>query len=227
MLKSSILAAVVTGLGLGLYFAFRAPHDSDTTGQTALPVRVMTLSLQNVPRMLGGLGTVESLHGATGTTPVAAEFSLPENTLPILQNLVQDTENPPVLAYDEGQSPSLLAEGRLTLIDNEAPPTTVRLKAEFENTRQTLRAGQAVNLQVQIGWLRQVLAVPANVVHRGIGQDGFVYRVEGDTVTSVPVKVTYRTVMLEVIEGVQEGDALVVDGPAALKPGTRVRVVTQ
>jgi len=227
MRKLSILAVVVAGLGLSLFFALRAPHDSGTAPQAAVPVRVMTLSLQNVPRMLGGPGTVESLHGAIGTTPVAAEFSLPENTLPVLQNLIQETENPPVLAYASGQSPALLAEGRLTLIDNEAPPATVRLKAEFENTGQTLRAGQAVNLQLQIGWLRQVLAVPANVIRRGVGQASFVYRLDGDTVTAVPVKVTYRTLILEVIEGVQEGDILVVDGPTTLKPGTRVQVLTQ
>jgi hypothetical protein len=39
--------------------------------------------------------------------------------------------------------------------------------------------------------------------------------------------VTYRTVLLEVIEGAQEGDTLVVGGSTALKPGTRVQVVTQ
>jgi len=227
MRNSSILAVLLAGLGLALFFALRAPHDSETAAQAALQVRVITLNLQNVPRVLGGLGTVETLHGATGTTPVAAEFSMPENTLPILQNLIQDTEDPPVLAYARGPSPSLLAEGRLTLIDNEAPTATVRLKAEFENTRQTLRAGQAVNLQLQIGWLRQVLAVPANVVRHGSGQDSFVYRVDADTVTSVPVKVVYRTVMLEVIEGVQEGDILVVDGPPTLKPGMRVQALTE
>ncbi|MGI4837463.1 MAG: efflux RND transporter periplasmic adaptor subunit [Janthinobacterium lividum] len=226
MRKSSILVVVVAGLGLALYFALQSPRSDKTVGQDALHVRVITLTLQDVPRMLGGLGTVHSLHGATGTTPVAAEFALPENTLPVLQNLIQDTENPPVLAYANSQSPSLLAEGRLTLIDNEAPSATVRVKAEFENARQTLHAGEAINLQVQTGWLRQVLAVPADVVRHDGGQDA-VYRLEGDTVASVPVKVTYRTVMLEVIEGVQQGDQLVVDGPTALKPGTRVQVVAQ
>lgn len=225
MRKSLTLAVLVTGLVL--YFALRTPYIGNTAGQTALPVNVITLSLQDVPRMLGGLSTVESLHGATGTTPMAAEFSLPENTLPVLQSLIQDTENPPVLAYAQGQSPALLAEGRLTLIDNEAPSTAVRVKAEFENTRQTLHPGQTINLQVQTGWLRQVLAVPANIVRHGTGQDSFVYRLDGDTVTVVPVKVTYRTVMLQVIEGVQEGDTLVADAPAALKPGTRVQVVLQ
>lgn len=227
MRKSSILAVVVAGLGLALYIAFRPAHHSDTAGPAALPVRVITLSLQDVPRMLGGLGTVQSLPGAAGTTPVAVEFDLPENSLPALQNLIQDIENPPVLAYANSPLPPLLAEGRLTLIDNEAPAATVRVKAEFENTGQALRAGETVNLQMQTGWLRQVLAVPANVVRHDGGQDGFVYRLDGDRVVAAPVKVTYRTIMLEVIEGVQEGDTLVIDGPAALKPGTRVQVIAQ
>jgi hypothetical protein len=227
MRKSSIITVLVAGLGLGLFFALRILPPKDASGQTALPVHVITLSLQDVPRMLGGRGTVESLHGAVGTMPMAAEFSLPENMLPILQQLIQDTDDPPVWAYADDQSPALLAEGRLTLIDNRATTPTVRVKAEFENPLHTLHPGQAVNLQLQTGWLRQVLAVPANVVRRGSGEDSFVYRLDGDRVNAAPVKVVYSTVLQEVIEGVQEGDVLVVGGSTALRPGTRVRIVTQ
>jgi hypothetical protein len=225
MRKSFILAVGVAGLSLALYSVVRILPAGVPAGQAAIPVRVITLSLQDVPRVLAGVGTLESLHGASGTAPMAAQLSLPENTLPILQRVIQDTEDPPVLAYTPTSPPALLAEGRLTLIDNQATAATVRLKAEFENTRQTLHAGQAVDLEIQTGWLRQVLAVPANAV-RGSLDRPTVYRLDGDTVAVVPIKVTYRTAMLEVIEGLQEGDVLVIDGPAALRPGNRVQIVT-
>ena len=61
------------------------------------------------------------------------------------------------------------------------------------------------------------------MVQRGI--DGhFVYRLDGDKVTSVPVKVLYQDSGLNIIAGVKAGDRLVLDGQSRLKPGSRVEV---
>ncbi|MNF06968.1 Multidrug resistance protein MdtA precursor [compost metagenome] len=67
--------------------------------------------------------------------------------------------------------------------------------------------------------------VPPPVVQRGV--DGhFVYRLDGDKVTSVPVKVLYQDSGLNVIAGVKAGERLVLDGQSRLKPGSRVEVTT-
>lgn len=231
MRKTLIPVALLGGLALAVYIGLRDVHTGDAdTSQAAVPVRVFTVSLEDVPRTLSGLGTVESPHGGTRTAPLVVEFSLPQSTLATLQQLIQDSQDPPVLAYadtDDAPTPPL-AEGRLTLIDNQTTPSngTVRVKAEFENTRQTLHAGQTVDVQLQIGLMRQVLAVPPKVVQRGIEQ-AFVYRIEHETVASIPVKVVYQSAVLDVIEGVEDGDTLVIDGPEQLKTGARVQIVSQ
>lgn len=189
-------------------------------------VGIRSVDEGNVLRVSDAAG----LFTVTRIAPIAVEFSLPQSTLALLQRLVQTTEATPVLAYADTntESGTVLGEGRLTLIDNQVSSTTgtVRVKAEFPNAEQTLWPGQLVNVQLETGLQRQVLAVPARVVQRGIEQ-AFVYRVEGDRVVSVPVKVTYRTSALDVIEGVDESDVLVADGQSRLKPGTRVQVLKQ
>ncbi|MNP35687.1 multidrug efflux system subunit MdtA [compost metagenome] len=70
---------------------------------------------------------------------------------------------------------------------------------------------------------RDALVVPPQVVQRGIDQH-YVYRVSGDKVESVPVKVLYQDSELNIISGVGEGDVLVSDGQSRLKPGSHVQV---
>lgn len=191
-------------------------------------VGIRSVDEGNVLRVSDAVG----LFSVTRISPIAVEFSLPQATLPVLQALVQSTERTPVRAYADtdtsSASTSLLDEGLLTLIDNQVSSTTgtVRIKAEFDNGAQHLWPGQLVNVQLQTGVLRQVLAVPPRVVQRGIEQ-AFVYRLEGDHVVSVPVKVVYRAGNLEVIEGVDEGDTLISDGQSRLKPGARVQVTRE
>ena len=191
-------------------------------------VGIRSVDEGNVLRVSDAVG----LFSVTRISPIAVEFSLPQATLPVLQGLVQNTERTPVRAYADtdtsSASTSLLDEGLLTLIDNQVSSTTgtVRVKAEFDNAAQHLWPGQLVNVQLQTGLLRQVLAVPPRVVQRGIEQ-AFVYRLEGDHVVSVPVKVVYRTGNLEVIEGVDEGDTLISDGQSRLKPGAKVQVTRE
>lgn len=69
------------------------------------------------------------------------------------------------------------------------------------------------------------LVVPPPVVQRGV--DGhFVYRLDGDKVTSVPVKVLFQDSTLNIIAGVKAGDRLVLDGQSRLKPGAHVEVLS-
>ncbi|MNJ67742.1 multidrug efflux system subunit MdtA [compost metagenome] len=68
--------------------------------------------------------------------------------------------------------------------------------------------------------------VPPQVVQRGI--DGhYVYRLVGDKVESVPVKVLYQDSALNIIAGVRRDDKLVSDGQSRLKPGASVEVAAE
>ncbi|MDD1014980.1 efflux RND transporter periplasmic adaptor subunit [Pseudomonas rubra] len=170
----------------------------------------------------------QGLFSVTQIDPIGVEFSLPQQLLPTLQGLLAASTPAVVQAYLEGDGDSggtLLGEGRLTLIDNQiaANTGTLRVKAEFANPDARLWPGQLVTLKLQTALEQKALVVPPQVVQRGI--DGhFVYRINGDKVDSVPVKVLYQDSVLNIIAGVGAGDRLVSDGQSRLKPGAQVEV---
>jgi RND family efflux transporter MFP subunit len=176
----------------------------------------------------------QGLFSVTQMDPIAVEFSLPQNLLPTLQQLLNAPAPALVNAYlsDHEQSGSLLAQGQLRLIDNQVSATTgtLRAKAEFANAAQTLWPGQLVTVKVQTAIDKDALVVPPQVVQRGLEQY-FVYRVKGDVVESVPVKLLYQDSELNIIQGVQPADiqagtVLIRDGQSRLKPGAKIEVLS-
>lgn len=172
----------------------------------------------------------QGLFTVTQIDPIAVEFALPQQSLPTLQALVHGNQPAQVKAFVDGDSDNgtLLGTGHLSLIDNQVSATTgtIRAKAQFDNQGQTLWPGQLVNVSLQSELLRNALVVPPQVVQRGV-DNHYVYRVKGDNVESVPVKVVYQDSALTVVQGVAAGDTLVSDGQSRLKPGSTVEVVMQ
>ena len=168
----------------------------------------------------------QGLFSVTQIDPIAVEFSLPQQQLPTLQSLLKSPTPAEVEAYmDADGERSLLAKGHLTLIDNQVSATTgtVRVKAEFDNQDGRLWPGQLVTVRLRTAVDEDALVVPPPVVQRSL--DGhFVYRLDGDKVSAVPVKVVYQDSTLNVIAGVKAGDRLVLDGQSRLKPGSTVEV---
>lgn len=186
------------------------------------------VGIRNVdPGNLVRSSDTQSLFSVTQIDPIAVEFALPQQLLPTLQQLLKAPEPALVLAFmDADHQRTLLGEGRLALIDNQisANTGTLRIKAEFDNKDGLLWPGQLVTVKLRTELDRGALVVPPPVVQRGI--DGhYVYRLDGDKVTSVPVKVLFQDSDLTIISGVAAGDQLVVDGQSRLKPGARVEVL--
>lgn len=167
------------------------------------------------------------LFSVTQIDPVSVEFSLPQQMLPTLHDLLKAPSPAKVNAYlGEGANGTLLGEGKLTLIDNQVAATTgtIRAKATFDNASEKLWPGQLVTVRIQTAIDRDALKVPPQVVQRGIDQH-FVYRVKGDKVEVVPVKVLYQDSDLTLINGVNANDVLVSDGQSRLKSGAHIEVV--
>lgn len=170
----------------------------------------------------------QGLFTVTQIDPIAVEFALPQQDINTLQTLLDSPNPASVRAFVEGdvQSGALVGEGHLTLLDNQvaASTGTIRAKAEFANAQHRLWPGQQVSVAIQTSVARNALVVPLRVVQRGI--DGyFVYRVEGDKVQQVPVKMLYQDGTQNIIEGVEAGDVLVSDGQSRLRPGALVELV--
>ncbi|WP_455913896.1 efflux RND transporter periplasmic adaptor subunit [Pseudomonas syringae] len=167
------------------------------------------------------------LFSVTQIDPVSVEFSLPQQMLPTLHDLIASNTPAPVNAYlGEGATGTLLGQGKLLLIDNQvaASTGTIRAKAIFDNADEKLWPGQLVTVRIQTAIDRNALKVPPQVVQRGIDQH-YVYRVKGDTAEVVPVKVLYQDSDLMLISGVEANDVLVSDGQSRLKNGSHIEVV--
>ena len=170
----------------------------------------------------------QGLFSVTQIDPIAVEFSLPQQQLPTLHDLLEAKTPALVKAFigDSEHSITPLGEGRLSLIDNQVSATTgtIKVKAQFDNPQHTLWPGQLVNVELQTGVEQNALVVPPSVVQRGL-DNYFVYRVKGDDVESVPVRMVYQDTDLNIISGVNGGDTLVSDGQSRLKPGSRIEVL--
>ncbi|WP_225773786.1 efflux RND transporter periplasmic adaptor subunit [Pseudomonas sp. Marseille-Q5115] len=170
----------------------------------------------------------QGLFSVTQLDPISVQFALPQAQLPTLQGLLRAPEQAAVTAYAGGDinGGEPLAQGRLSLIDNQVSSTTgtVKAKAQFANGGQTLWPGQLVNVRLQTLLRRNALVVPNAVVQRGVNGT-YVYRLQGENVESVPVKVVDQAGERTVIDGVAAGDKLVSDGQSRLKPGMRVAVL--
>lgn len=156
--------------------------------------------------------------------PVSVVFALPQQHFMALQRRMQ-ADPSPLNVQALAEDGTVLAEGKLELIDNQIDPATgtLKLKATFPNDALSLWPGQFVSARVLVETRQQALVVPTQVVQAGL--DGpFAYVVKADNTVEVrPLKTGPAVNGLTVIEqGLQAGEKIVVDGQSKLQPGARV-----
>lgn len=163
----------------------------------------------------------------TETQPISVVFTLPENDLPAVRQPMQAGERLDVDAYDRADT-KLLARGSLMSIDNQIDITTgtVKLKAEFKNEDDALFPNQFVNVRMKVRTIKDALTIPAGAIQQG-NRGAFVYVVAPDgTATVRTVKVGDRTAeSLVILEGIKEGERIVLEGTDRLREGAKVRVI--
>src|SRR5882672_3776957 len=125
----------------------------------------------------------------TQLQPVAAVFTIPQDSLPAVLKRLRAGVPLPVEAYDREQK-TRLASGTLASVDNQIDPATgtIKLKAQFPNEDASLFPNQFVNVRMLLDTRRGATLVPSSAVQRG-AQGAFVYVLKDDrTVALRPVK---------------------------------------
>jgi len=162
----------------------------------------------------------------TQLQPIAAVFTIPQDSLPEVLKRLRAGVPLPVEAYDREQK-AKLATGKLLTVDNQIDPTTgtIKLKAQFPNEDGNLFPNQFVNLRLQLDTLRGATLVPSSAVQRG-AQGAFVYVLKDDrTVALRPVKTgTSEGENVAIDSGVSPGEIVVVDGSDRLRDGAKAEV---
>lgn len=150
---------------------------------------------------------------------IKLDFSVPETLLGALQ-VGQDVK------ATTAAWPERSWEGRITSIDSrvDTASRSVLVRAEIRNPERVLRPGMLLSVQV-FRAPREVLALPEIALVQ-VGTDAFVFRIKpDDSVEQVRiVPGARRRGEVEVREGLQAGDRVVLDGTVKLRSGARVAV---
>ena len=174
------------------------------------------------PSNTNGLVVVTQLH------PISLIFTLPETSLPQIQQQQQNAKTPlKVFAYNQDNTMKL-DEGELGLVNNEILQTTgsIQLKANFANTSNKLWPGELVNARLLVDTRHNGLTVPAAVVQQG-AKGPYAYVVNPDSTVAIrPIKVAQISDGQALIDsGLKANEQVVVDGQYKLQPGTHVTML--
>lgn len=176
----------------------------------------------------GVLGIRQVSTGALVTpgTPIATlddigavfvDFPLPETRLSVVA--------PGQRVFGRSAAyPDVDFQGEVQSLDSRVDPDTraVTVRAIFPNPDRQLRPGMLMQVRLERS-SREALMVPEIAVIQ-VGRDTFVYRVlEDETVEQAPVVVGVRERGLtEIVDGLDDGTRIVVDGTGKLRPGMRI-----
>jgi membrane fusion protein, multidrug efflux system len=128
------------------------------------------------------------------------------------------------LAGTSAAWPGETFEGIVSTIDARIDATTraVVVRGDFPNPERRLRPGMLVQVTLERP-RREALVLPEIAVVQ-VGRDTFVWRVrEDDTVERANVELGERRAgRVEVVQGIADGDRIVVDGTGKLRPGMAI-----
>ncbi|HXN53690.1 MAG TPA: MdtA/MuxA family multidrug efflux RND transporter periplasmic adaptor subunit [Candidatus Acidoferrum sp.] len=160
----------------------------------------------------------------TQLQPIAVIFALPQDQLPEVATKLQKGEQLIVDAYDRDDT-TKIESGKLLTIDNQIDTSTgtYKLKAVFNNDRNTLFPNQFVNVHLLVDVKKNLVIVPASAIQRG-PQGTYVYVVQNGNTAKIQTvtiaQTTANTVGLSA--GLNAGDVVVVDGQDKLQDGSQV-----
>lgn len=101
---------------------------------------------------------------------------------------------------------------------------TLSVRATYPNSRQELRPGAFVRVNLQLGQVEQAIQVPSESVSPEAA--GYmVYKVQGGKAERQPVKIGIRSEkLIQITEGLATGDTILRTGILQVKPGDKVRI---
>jgi multidrug efflux system membrane fusion protein len=164
----------------------------------------------------------------TQLQPITVIFPIPEDNVSAVMKRLREGAQLTAEAYDRTNS-TKIADGKLLTADNTIDVTTgtVKLRAKFDNTENSLFPNQFVNIQLLQDVLPNQIIMPNSAVRRGAPNgvaSTFVYVVNGDNTVSV------RPVTLGVVDGervavtagLKAGEVVVTEGGDRLRDGAAI-----
>jgi len=162
----------------------------------------------------------------TQLQPIDVVFTVPEDNLPAVLAKQHGGSTLGVDVYDRaGQNK--LASGSLASLDNQIDTATgtVKAKAEFVNSDESLFPNQFVNVRMLLDVMHDAIVIPTSSLERGAG-GLFVYVVQPDHTVAVRNIKTGPTEgeRVAVTEGLKVGEQVVTSGADRLREGSKVEL---
>lgn len=164
-------------------------------------------------------------------SPIGVSFSVPEGQLAPLRAASHGARDkpleaqihlPPALGNKRGAA---ALKGRVNFVDNQvdASSGTIKVRAEFDNRDESLWPGQYVRVRITLQTLKDAVVIPqAAIILRGNERSVYVVNAE-QSAQLKPVQLRYAFGEQAVVEGLNPGETVVVDGKQNLRPGTPVK----
>lgn len=172
----------------------------------------------------------DGLVTITQTQPIAISFTIPENQLVAVRGAYMAAEKAStaltVEAWDRSEQ-GLLATGKLTTLDNQIDVSTgtLRMKAQFDNADDSLFPNQFVNSRLHLSTLDGAVTIPMDAVQHG-SKGAYVYVVIDSKSFMRPIKLgAPEGTRTSVLEGLTEGEQVVLEGIDRLWEGKDVKVM--
>ena len=179
----------------------------------------------------GSYVTTQDANGivlVTQIDPISVIFTVAEDLAPDVLSAMKSTAPLETAAWDR-ECKKQLAVGHLQTLDNTIDPSTgmVKARAEFENKDNRLYPNQFVSIKLLLGVDRNVLTMPKTAIKQGGAGLLYVWVVDEDDKVATRSVTTFdpgHGDLVEVKQGLNEGDRVVVDGSDRLRNGAKVRI---
>lgn len=172
-------------------------------------------------------GDTDGLAVITQMQPISVVFSVPETRMAPVLAALRAGQSLTVEAWDRAET-TRLALGTLDAVDNQIDLATgtLRLRARFANDDEALFPNQFVNVRLAVDTLADAVVIPVDAVQYG-SRGTYVYGVDADNKARVRLVTLGQTQdgQVAVREGLQPGEAVVLEGLDRLSEGRAVRIV--
>jgi multidrug efflux system membrane fusion protein len=206
--------ALIEAAQLNLDYALVRSPIEGRTGRRMVDVGNMIQASQNTPLVM-----------ITQLRPIFVSFTVPADRLDEIR--ATQAKAPLLVQAYAMDGTKVLAEGKLTLIDNQVDETTgtVRLKAQFDNEGEPLWPGAFVNARLVLSTRRNAVMVPAQTVMQG-PNGAYVYTLDDQNVAhrhAVTVAATQDGYSV-ISNGLAADTRIVIDGQYRLTEGAKAKV---
>jgi membrane fusion protein, multidrug efflux system len=157
----------------------------------------------------------------TQIEPITVIFTLAQDHLEEVLAQLRNGAKLTVDAYDRNQQ-TKLASGKLMALDNQIDTTTgtVKLRAGFDNQKDTLFPNQFVNTRLLVTTQHNMTLIPNYAIQHN-GEVAFVYVIQNNTAHVRNVKAGTTDAGMTAVEGINPGDEVATSSFEKLQDGSK------